>query len=61
MLGLYRGLGATLTQVGPSLAMNYCAYETLRSYWVAHEPSLQSPTVSLCTLALRCVMIQDDA
>ena len=45
MLGLYRGLGATLTQVGPSLAMNYCAYETLRSYWVAHEPSLQSPTV----------------
>lgn len=46
MFGLYRGLGATLTQVGPSLAMNYCAYETLRSYWVAHEPNLQSPTVS---------------
>lgn len=47
MFGLYRGLGATLTQVGPSLAMNYCAYETLRSYWVAHEPSLQRPTVSI--------------
>lgn len=29
--GLYRGLGATLVQVGPSLAINYCTYETLRN------------------------------
>ena len=49
LFGLYRGLGATLTQVAPSLAINYCAYETLRSYWLAHEPGRQSPTVS-CTI-----------
>ncbi len=30
-LGLYRGLGATMVQVGPSLAINYCTYETLRN------------------------------
>jgi len=29
--GLYRGLAATLTQVAPSLAINYAAYETLRN------------------------------
>ena len=46
LFGLYRGLGATLTQVAPSLAMNYCAYETLRSYWMSHEPARQSPTAS---------------
>lgn len=32
--GLYRGLGATLAQVGPSLAINYTAYETFRAAWV---------------------------
>ncbi|KAL3139167.1 hypothetical protein ABBQ32_005946 [Trebouxia sp. C0010 RCD-2024] len=47
LFGLYRGLGATLTQVAPSLAMNYCAYETLRSYWMSHEPARQSPTVTM--------------
>lgn len=46
LFGLYRGLGATLTQVAPSLAINYCAYETLRSYWLTHEPGRQAPTVS---------------
>ena len=51
VLGLYRGLGATLTQVAPSLAINYCAYETLRSYWMAYEPQRRSPTVS-ATLAV---------
>ena len=33
--GLYRGLGATLLQVTPSLAINYTAYGTLRSNWLA--------------------------
>ncbi len=32
--GLYRGLGATLLQVTPSLAINYTAYGTLRSHWL---------------------------
>jgi solute carrier family 25 phosphate transporter 23/24/25/41 len=42
--GLYRGLGATLIQVAPSLAINYAAYETTRSVWLAakneHAPSV---------------------
>ena len=38
--GLYRGLGATLLQVTPSLAINYTAYGTLRSHWLqAHGDS----------------------
>eukprot|EP00884_Botryococcus_braunii_P010651 jgi/Botrbrau1/19588/Bobra.0035s0070.2 len=35
--GLYRGLGATLCQVAPSLAINYTAYGTLRSKWMEGE------------------------
>lgn len=45
-LGLYRGLGATLLQIGPSLALNYCAYETLRSHALQLFPEYSSPTVS---------------
>ena len=43
-LGLYRGLGATLIQVAPSLAINYAAYETVRSYWLARS-GRSTPTV----------------
>jgi Mitochondrial carrier protein len=49
VLGLYRGLGATLFQVAPSLAINYCAYETLRSHWLSLYPERKSPTVRLPT------------
>ena len=35
LAGLYRGLGPTLLQTVPSLAFNYCAYETMRSRWLA--------------------------
>ena len=56
ILGLYRGLGATLTQVAPSLAINYCAYETLRSYWMAYEPTRKSPTVSNKVLRMQSPM-----
>ena len=45
--GLYRGLGPTLIQVAPSLAINYCAYETLRSTWMAHTHNTGSPSVRL--------------
>ncbi|KAF2938505.1 hypothetical protein DAI22_03g123500 [Oryza sativa Japonica Group] len=31
--GLYKGLGATLLGVGPSIAISFCVYETLRSHW----------------------------
>ena len=46
MLGLYRGLGATLLQVTPSLAINYTAYGTLRSHWLELYGQ-ESNTVSL--------------
>lgn len=45
-LGLYRGLGATLLQVGPSLAINYAAYETTRSAWLA-QTDRSVPTVGM--------------
>ncbi|KAH9681223.1 mitochondrial substrate carrier family protein [Citrus sinensis] len=33
ILGLYKGLGATLLGVGPSIAISFSVYETLRSFW----------------------------
>lgn len=53
-VGLYRGLGATLLQVAPSLAINYCAYETLRSHWLTYLPDRQSPTVTMSLLCGSC-------
>jgi solute carrier family 25 phosphate transporter 23/24/25/41 len=44
--GLYRGLGATLAQVAPSLAINYAAYETARSAWLARTERT-APTVPM--------------
>lgn len=44
--GLYKGIGGSLAQVGPNLALNYCAYETLRSYWLAHHPDQVSPGIT---------------
>ena len=37
-------------QVAPSLAINYCAYETLRSYWLSFQPELKAPTVAMSLL-----------
>lgn len=45
-IGLYRGLGATLMQVAPSLAINYAAYETARSVWLTHTNE-SVPTVGM--------------
>lgn len=47
--GLYRGLGATLAQVGPCLAINYAAYETIRSTWLS-KTDLAAPTVGMSLL-----------
>lgn len=44
--GLYRGLGATLGQVAPALAVNYAAYESLRAYIMAAHPGQSTPSVS---------------
>ncbi|PSS09854.1 Mitochondrial substrate carrier family protein like [Actinidia chinensis var. chinensis] len=45
--GLYKGLGATLLGVGPSIAISFSVYETLRSYWHAQRPDDSTVVVSL--------------
>ena len=47
MLALYRGLGPTLLQTAPSLAINYAAYESLRALYVSKHPQRKQPTVRL--------------
>lgn len=37
--GLYRGLPATLAQVTPTLALNFCLYDSFRAVWVAQYAS----------------------
>lgn len=46
--GLYRGLGATLCQVAPSLAINYTAYGTLRSKWLERDHPYRSMGTVSC-------------
>ncbi|KAK8994671.1 hypothetical protein V6N11_045746 [Hibiscus sabdariffa] len=46
-LGLYKGLGATLLGVGPSLAISFSVYESLRSHWQLQRPSDSTIMVSL--------------
>ncbi|KAJ9548003.1 hypothetical protein OSB04_020546 [Centaurea solstitialis] len=38
--GLYKGLGATLLGVGPSIAISFSVYESLRSYWKSQRYTL---------------------
>jgi len=45
--GLYRGLGATLAGVAPSLAMNFAVYETLRAKISASAPPSAAPALAL--------------
>ncbi|KAG2690676.1 hypothetical protein I3843_09G196100 [Carya illinoinensis] len=45
--GLYKGLGATLLGVGPSIAISFSVYETLRSFWQCQRPNDSSVMVSL--------------
>ncbi|KAL6131534.1 hypothetical protein ACLB2K_069909 [Fragaria x ananassa] len=40
-------LGATLLGVGPSIAISFTVYETLRSYWQAQRPDDSTVLVSL--------------
>ncbi|XP_052177019.1 uncharacterized protein LOC127791208 [Diospyros lotus] len=46
-LGLYKGLGATLLGVGPSIAISFTVYEMLRSYWHSERPDDSTVLVSL--------------
>ncbi|KAH6762045.1 Mitochondrial substrate carrier family protein [Perilla frutescens var. hirtella] len=45
--GLYKGLGATLLGVGPSIAISFSVYESLRSSWFSHRPDDSTVLVSL--------------
>ncbi|KAL2336537.1 hypothetical protein Fmac_010983 [Flemingia macrophylla] len=46
-LGLYKGLGATLLGVGPNIAISFCVYEGLRSFWLSRRPDDSTVMVSL--------------
>lgn len=46
-LGLYKGLGATLLGVGPSIAISFSVYEALRSFWQSQRPNDATVMVSL--------------
>lgn len=46
-LGLYKGLGATLLGVGPSIAISFTVYESLRSFWQSQRPNDSTVMVSL--------------
>ncbi|KAJ7961356.1 Mitochondrial substrate carrier family protein [Quillaja saponaria] len=46
-LGLYKGLGATLLGVGPSIAISFSVYEGLRSSWQSQRPNDSTIMVSL--------------
>ncbi|KAF2948343.1 uncharacterized protein [Oryza sativa Japonica Group] len=45
--GLYKGLGATLLGVGPSIAISFTVYESLRSHWQMERPQDSPAVVSL--------------
>ncbi|GAV89961.1 Mito_carr domain-containing protein [Cephalotus follicularis] len=47
VLGLYKGLGATLLGVGPSIAISFAVYESLRSFWQSLRPHDSTVLVSL--------------
>ncbi|XP_007026884.2 PREDICTED: mitochondrial substrate carrier family protein B [Theobroma cacao] len=47
IFGLYKGLGATLLGVGPSIAISFSVYESLRSYWQLQRPDDSTIMVSL--------------
>ncbi|KAG6466638.1 hypothetical protein ZIOFF_075542 [Zingiber officinale] len=47
MRGLYKGIGATLLGVGPSIAISFSVYETLRSCWQVERPHDSPVLVSL--------------
>ncbi|GKV05909.1 hypothetical protein SLEP1_g17858 [Rubroshorea leprosula] len=46
-LGLYKGLGATLLGVGPSIAISFSVFESLKSSWQSERPNDSTAMVSL--------------
>ncbi|XP_022637695.1 mitochondrial substrate carrier family protein B isoform X2 [Vigna radiata var. radiata] len=47
ILGLYKGLGTTLLTVGPSIAISFSVYESLRSFWQSNRSNDSPVAVSL--------------
>ncbi|XP_027329586.1 mitochondrial substrate carrier family protein B-like isoform X2 [Abrus precatorius] len=47
IFGLYKGLGTTLLTVGPSIAISFSVYETLRSFWQTNRSDDSTVVVSL--------------
>ncbi|KAL1308105.1 hypothetical protein HN51_050039 [Arachis hypogaea] len=47
IFGLYKGLGTTLLTVGPSIAISFTVYESMRSYWQSNRPNDSAAVVSL--------------
>ncbi|MED6170749.1 hypothetical protein PIB30_034016 [Stylosanthes scabra] len=47
IFGLYKGLGTTLLTVGPSIAISFTVYESMRSYWQSNRPNDSTAVVSL--------------
>ncbi|XP_075491327.1 uncharacterized protein LOC142529635 isoform X2 [Primulina tabacum] len=45
--GLYKGMGATLLGVGPSIAISFSVYESSRSHWHSLRPDDSTILVSL--------------
>ncbi|CAL1378963.1 unnamed protein product [Linum trigynum] len=45
--GLYKGIGPTLLGVGPNLAIGFCVYESLKSFWESQRPNDSKTMVSL--------------
>lgn len=45
--GLYKGMGATLLGVGPNIAINFCVYDTLKSFWNVRRSEYSGPWTSL--------------
>ncbi|XP_057459790.1 uncharacterized protein LOC130750290 [Actinidia eriantha] len=50
--GLYKGLGATLLGVGPSIAISFSVYEASKSYWHVRRPDDSPVMVSLASGSL---------
>lgn len=50
--GLYKGMGATLLGVGPSIAISFSVYEAIRTYWHSKRPNDSTTMVSLASGSL---------
>ncbi|KAL5126783.1 Mitochondrial substrate carrier family protein B [Glycine soja] len=60
IFGLYKGLGTTLLTVGPSIAISFSVYETLRSYWQSNRSDDSPVVISLACGSLSGIASSTD-